>query len=44
MVRKLKNVSFKEAIKKGVEIIVLVVSWNEQGEASFIRCDLPVNM
>ena len=36
--------AFNEAIKKGVEVIVLVVSWNEQGEASFIRCDLPVNM
>ena len=36
--------AFNEAIKKGVEIIVLVVSWNEQGEAAFIRCDLPVNI
>ena len=36
--------AFNEAIKKGVEILVIVVSWNEQGEASFIRCDLPVNI
>ena len=34
----------KELIKKGVEVIVLVVEWNEIGEAKFIRCDLPVNL
>jgi outer membrane murein-binding lipoprotein Lpp len=35
--------AFNEAIKKGVEVIVLVVSWNAQGEATFITCDLPIN-
>jgi DNA-binding sugar fermentation-stimulating protein len=35
--------AFNEAIKKGVEVIVLVVSWNAQGEATFVSCDLPVN-
>uniref|UniRef100_A0A6C0DVL5 Sugar fermentation stimulation protein C-terminal domain-containing protein n=1 Tax=viral metagenome TaxID=1070528 RepID=A0A6C0DVL5_9ZZZZ len=35
--------AFNEAIEKGVEVIVLVVSWNEQGEATFVSCDLPVN-
>jgi DNA-binding sugar fermentation-stimulating protein len=35
--------AFNEAIKKGVEVIVLVVSWNAQGEATFISCDLPIN-
>jgi DNA-binding sugar fermentation-stimulating protein len=35
--------AFNEAIEKGVEVIVLVVSWNAQGEATFISCDLPIN-
>jgi DNA-binding sugar fermentation-stimulating protein len=35
--------AFNEAIKKGVEVIVLVVSWNAQGEATFVSCDLPIN-
>ena len=35
--------AFNEAIKKGVEVIVLVVSWNANGEASFVTCDMPVN-
>jgi DNA-binding sugar fermentation-stimulating protein len=35
--------AFNEAIKKGVEVIVLVVSWNAQGEATFVTCDLPIN-
>ena len=29
------------AIKAGVEIITMVISWNKQGEAYFIRDDLP---
>jgi sugar fermentation stimulation protein A len=37
------KVAFNEAIKQGVEVIVLVVSWNANGEASFVSCDLPVN-
>lgn len=32
----------KEAIEKGVEIITLVVEWNREGEATFIRDDLPM--
>jgi len=35
--------AFNEAIKKGVEVIVLVVSWNAHGEATFVSCDLPIN-
>ena len=35
--------AFNEAIKQGVEVIILVVSWNAQGEATFITCDLPIN-
>ena len=35
--------AFNEAIKQGVEVIVLVVSWNAKGEANFVSCDLPVN-
>jgi DNA-binding sugar fermentation-stimulating protein len=37
------KVAFNEAVKQGVEVIVLVVSWNANGEASFVSCDLPVN-
>jgi DNA-binding sugar fermentation-stimulating protein len=36
--------AFNQAIKKGVEVIVLVVSWNANGEANFVKCDLPVNL
>ena len=36
--------AFNEALKKGVEVIVLVVSWNANGEANFVTCDLPVNL
>ena len=32
----------KIAIASGVELIILVVSWNRQGEAYFIRDDLPL--
>lgn len=35
--------AFNDAITKGVEVIVLVVSWNACGEASFVTCSLPVN-
>ena len=34
--------AFKEAIERGVEIITMVVSWNRNGEATFIRDDLPI--
>lgn len=34
--------AFKEAIDAGVEIITMVVSWNRNGEAIFIRDDLPI--
>ena len=36
--------AFNEALKKGVEVIVLVVSWNANGEANFVKCDLPINL
>lgn len=32
----------KEAIQSGVEIIILVVSWNREGEVYFVRDDLPI--
>jgi DNA-binding sugar fermentation-stimulating protein len=35
--------AFNNAIKQGVEVIVLVVSWNAEGDATFVSCDLPVN-
>ena len=34
--------AFKDAISAGVEIITMVVSWNQYGEAHFIRDDLPI--
>jgi DNA-binding sugar fermentation-stimulating protein len=34
--------AFKEAINAGVEIITMVVSWNRDGIATFIRDDLPI--
>tara|TARA_Y100001970_G_scaffold294325_2_gene450593 strand:+ start:1079 stop:1945 length:867 start_codon:yes stop_codon:yes gene_type:complete len=36
--------AFNEAVKKGVEVIVLMVEWNKDGEAKFARCDLVVNL
>ena len=35
--------AFKEAVDAGVEIITMVVSWNRDGEATFIRDDLPIS-
>jgi DNA-binding sugar fermentation-stimulating protein len=35
--------AFYEARRNGVEIITLVVGWNRNGEAFFIRDDLPIN-
>ena len=35
--------AFNNAIMQGVEVIVLVVSWNPSGDASFVSCDLQVN-
>ena len=34
--------AFKEAMESGVEIITMVVSWKRNGEAIFIRDDLPI--
>ena len=34
--------AFTEAVEAGVEIITMVVSWNRNGEATFIRDDLPL--
>ena len=34
--------AFKQAVEAGVEIITMVVSWNINGEATFIRDDLPI--
>jgi DNA-binding sugar fermentation-stimulating protein len=36
--------AFKEAVKSGVEIITMVVQWNRDGEAYFIKDDLFVNI
>ena len=36
--------AFTDAIRQGVEVIILVVAWNTQGEANFISCDLPINL
>jgi DNA-binding sugar fermentation-stimulating protein len=36
--------AFKDAVDGGVEIITLVVSWNRQGEAYFVRDDLPLSL
>ena len=35
--------AFFEAVKEGVEIITLVVSWNSNGEAYFVKDNLPIN-
>ena len=35
--------AFFTAVNTGVEIITLVVSWNLNGEAYFVRDDLPIN-
>lgn len=35
--------AFNEALKKGVEVIVLVISWNSNGEAQFICDNLKIN-
>ena len=36
--------AFNDALKKGVEVIILMVQWNTLGEANFVTCDLPVNL
>jgi DNA-binding sugar fermentation-stimulating protein len=34
----------KEAVEAGVEIITMVVQWTKDGEAHFVRDDLPINV
>ena len=36
--------AFKEAVKSGVEIITMVVEWNRNGEAYFVKDDLFINI
>tara|TARA_Y100000385_G_scaffold44613_1_gene41358 strand:- start:3540 stop:4406 length:867 start_codon:yes stop_codon:yes gene_type:complete len=36
--------AFNDAIKKGVEVIILMVQWNANGEATFVTCDLVINL
>jgi DNA-binding sugar fermentation-stimulating protein len=36
--------AFINAINSGVEIITMVVSWNRNGEAYFVRDDLPISI
>lgn len=35
--------AFKEAMEAGVEIITMVVQWTKDGQATFIRDDLPIS-
>ena len=34
--------AFKEAVQAGVEVITMVIEWNRNGEAHFVRDDLPI--
>jgi DNA-binding sugar fermentation-stimulating protein len=34
--------AFKTAIDSGVEIITMVIQWTKEGEAYFVRDDLPI--
>jgi DNA-binding sugar fermentation-stimulating protein len=36
--------AFVEAVKSGVEIITMVVQWTREGEAYFVRDDLPIHI
>jgi DNA-binding sugar fermentation-stimulating protein len=36
--------AFKLALEAGVEIITMVVSWNREGEAVFVKDDLPISI
>jgi sugar fermentation stimulation protein A len=36
--------AFNEAVKKGVEVIILMIEWTANGEAKFVTCDLPINL
>ena len=36
--------ALQEALKSGVEIITMVINWTKNGDAYFIRDDLPVNL
>jgi DNA-binding sugar fermentation-stimulating protein len=36
--------AFKEAMEAGVEIITLVIQWTREGEAYFVRDDLPISL
>jgi DNA-binding sugar fermentation-stimulating protein len=36
--------AFKAAVKSGVEIITMVVQWNRDGEAYFVKDDLVINI
>lgn len=36
--------AFKEAMEAGVEIITMVISWDKNGVATFIRDDLPISL
>lgn len=36
--------AFNNAVKSGVEVIILVIEWNIYGESNFVTCDLPINI
>ena len=31
-------------IKKGVEVLILMIEWSANGEAKFVTFDLPINL
>jgi DNA-binding sugar fermentation-stimulating protein len=38
------RIAFKEAMEAGVEIITLVIQWTREGDAYFVRDDLPISL
>jgi len=36
--------AFKQAVESGVEIITMVIEWTREGEAYFVKDDLPINI
>ena len=36
--------AFREAVSAGVEVITMVVEWNREGDAYFIKDDLPISI
>ena len=36
--------AFLKALEAGVEIITMVISWTKEGEAYFVKDDLPISV